>query len=262
VTDGAELARAYSATGAAWQAGPGRVYDRLAQELVARSPLPLAGRRILDLGAGTGAASRAVAAAGGHPVAADAALGMLAVDRGSRPPAVQCDATRLPVAAGALGGVVAAFSLNHVRDPAAALAECRRACAPGSPVLVSTYAADDDHPAKAAVARALEERGFTPPPWAIELHRDVAPQLGEAGRCAAAGRRAGLEAVVEHVRVPFPELGAAELVEWRLGMPQHAPFTASLPPAERAALRARALDLLGEAPPLVRSVLVLSALVD
>ena len=68
--------------------------------------------------------------------------------------------------------------------------------------------------------------------------------------------------MVEHVRVPFPELGAAELVEWRLGMPQHAPFTASLPPAERAALRARALDLLGEAPPLVRSVLVLSALVD
>jgi ubiquinone/menaquinone biosynthesis C-methylase UbiE len=262
VTDGAELARAYSATGAAWQAGPGRVYDRLAQELVARSPVPLAGRRILDLGAGTGAASRAVAAAGGHPVAADAAVGMLVVDRRRRPPAVQCDATRLPFGEAALGGVVAAFSLNHVADPVVGLVECRRVVAGSSPILASTYAADDHHPVKAAVGEALAERGFTPPAWYVALAAEVVPRLAEPERCRAAARAAGLEASVEHLRVALPELGAGDLVDWRLGMAQHAPFLAGLAPEERAAVRERALELLGEAPVLVRSVLVLSAVAD
>ena len=50
---------AYSATGAAWQAGPGRIYDRLAEVMLASPPAPLAGQRVLDVGAGTGAATRA-----------------------------------------------------------------------------------------------------------------------------------------------------------------------------------------------------------
>jgi ubiquinone/menaquinone biosynthesis C-methylase UbiE len=258
---GEGVAGAYSATGAAWQAGPGRVYDRLAVALVARSPVPLRGRLVLDLGAGTGAASRAVATAGGRPVALDAAFGMLAVDRRRRPPAVQGDATRLPVATGAAGGVVAAFSLNHVADPVAALAECRRVAAPGAPVLVSTYAADDDHPVKRAVTEALTEHGFAPPPWYVALSKEVVPRLAEPDRCATAARAAGLEATVEHLRVPFPELGPGDLVDWRLGMAQHVPFLDGLPRRERAAVRARALALLGEAPELVRSVLVLRAVV-
>jgi len=261
MTGGEDVARAYSATGAAWQAGPGRVYDRLAEALVARSPVPLTGRRVVDLGAGTGAASRAVTAAGGRPVAVDAAFGMLAVDRRRRPPAVQGDAGRLPLATGALGGVVAAFSLNHVPDPVAALVECRRVVAPGSPVLASTYAADDDHPVKGAVTEALAERGFVPPPWYVALASEVVPRLAEPERCAAAARAAGLDATVERLRVPFPELGPGDLVDWRLGMAQHAPFLAGLARRERAAVRARALGLLGEAPVLERSVLVLSAVV-
>jgi len=62
VSDGS-LADAYSRTGAAWDAGPGRIYDRLSEELVARLPAGATGD-VLDLGAGTGAASRAAAAAG------------------------------------------------------------------------------------------------------------------------------------------------------------------------------------------------------
>ena len=259
MTDIDGVAEAYSATGAAWQAGPGRVYDRLAQALVARSPVPLGGRLVLDVGAGTGAASRAVAAAGGRPVALDAAFGMLAVDRRRRPPAVQGDASRVPVATGAVGGVVAAFSLNHVPDPVAALAECRRVAAPGAPVLASSYAADDDHPVKRAVTEALTERGFVPPPWYVTFSAEVVPRLAEADRCAAAARAAGLEATVEHLLVPLPDLGPGDLVDWRLGMAQHVPFLGGLPAAERAAVRARALGLLGEAPPLVRSILVIRA---
>ena len=74
----ATLAGAYSATGAAWEEGPGRVYNRLAEVLVEHSPVPVEGRTVLDLGAGTGAASRAIARARGSPVALDLAFGMLA----------------------------------------------------------------------------------------------------------------------------------------------------------------------------------------
>jgi SAM-dependent methyltransferase len=233
----------------------------MAQELVRRSPVPLGGRVVLDLGAGTGAASRAVAAAGGHPVAADVAFGMLAVDRRRRPPAVQCDATRLPVAGAGLGGVVAACSLNHLPDPGTALVECRRVVGSGSPILASSYAEGDDHPVKGAVVEALAERGCSPPAWYVTFATEVAPLLARPDGWAAVAHRAGLEGTVEEVRVAFPELDAGDLVDWRLGMAQHAPSVAGLAVEERGAVRRRALELLGTAPPLVRSVLVLAAVV-
>jgi hypothetical protein len=58
------LRDAYSATGVAWRDGPERVYQRLADVLVAASPLPLTGQRVADVGSGTGAASRSIAQAG------------------------------------------------------------------------------------------------------------------------------------------------------------------------------------------------------
>ena len=257
----ATVADAYSATGAAWEEGPGRVYNRLADVLVRHSPVPLAGRRVLDLGAGTGAASRATARAGGTVVALDVAFGMLAAGRRHRPPAVLGDAGRLPFADGRLGGVVAAFSLNHVPDPVAAMRECARVCAAGSPLVASAYAADDTHPAKQAVADALAERGYAPEPWYVALYRDVVPLLADPARCTALAREAGLDATVRAVRVPFPDLRADDLVAWRLGMAQHAPFVAGLSPADREAVRHRAVALLGDAPPLVRPFLVITAVI-
>ena len=111
------ISAAYSATGAAWQRGPGRIYDHLAEVLVAASPIARAGRRVLDVGAGTGAASRAIAGVGGRAIAVDLAEGMLRTDRAQRAPAAVADARRLPVATGSCGAVVAAFSYNHVPDP-------------------------------------------------------------------------------------------------------------------------------------------------
>jgi hypothetical protein len=52
---GASLADAYSRTGGAWEQGPGRIYRRLSEVLVACLPGGVAGRHVLDLGAGTGA---------------------------------------------------------------------------------------------------------------------------------------------------------------------------------------------------------------
>ena len=196
-------ADAYSATGSAWQRGPGRIYDRLAEIVVAALPVSAAGGSALDLGAGTGAASRALLAAGAaRVVAVDAAMGMLAHDAGGRPPAVAGDALALPFAAGAFDVTVAAFSLNHLADPAAGLREAARVTRPGGGLAASAYAEDDDHPVKQAVQAALAARGWEPEPWYRALQTDAAPKLATVA--AAHGRqrkRPGLDAEVDLVRV-------------------------------------------------------------
>jgi SAM-dependent methyltransferase len=237
---------AYSATGAAWQAGPGPIYDRLAEVVVGLSPVPLRGRLVLDVGAGTGAASRAITRVGGRPVALDPAVEMLAHHRVTRPPAVAADALALPVASRSVGGVVAAFSFTHLDDPAAAFREARRVTQPGGPVVVSSFADDDTHPVKEAVDAALASFGWRAPEWHRRLWSH--PLVTESG------------ATVHSVRVPFEGLDAAALVAWRLGMAQTAPFVAGLSPVERAALVEDAVRRLGvEWPPLTRSILVVTA---
>lgn len=260
VIDG--LAAAYSATAAAWQRGPARVYDRLAEVLLARSPVPVGGGRVLDVGAGTGAATRAALAAGATAViAVDSAVGMLAHDASRRVPAVAGDALALPFAAATFDAAVAAFSLNHLTDPAGGLREMARVTRRGGALLASSYAADDDHPVKVAVEAALGAHGWKPDGWYATMRTEAASLLATADACAAAAGAAGLEAVVEPVRVAFPELEARDLVAWRLGMAQHAPFLGRLPQAEQDAVAVEALGRLGDAPPpLVRSILVVSAL--
>lgn len=254
-------AAAYSATGGKWEAGPGRIYDRLAEVLLGRAPVPLGGTRVLDVGAGTGAASRAALAAGAaEVVAVDAALGMLAHRASARPPAAVGDLLSLPVATGAVDAAVAAFSLNHLADPAAGLREMARATRHGGCVLASAYAADDTHPVKEAVEEALAARGWAPEPWYVAVKNQTAPQLATVDQAAAAARAAGLDADADAVRVPFPDLALSDLIAWRLGLAQHAPFLARLAPGERAGVEADATARLGRAVPvLVRSMVVVVA---
>lgn len=253
------VADAYSATGVAWQQGPGRVYDRLAEVLVDASPVPLAGRRVLDVGAGTGAASRAIVRVGGQPIAVDVAVGMLAVDHHRRPPAVVADARHLALATGTCGAVVAAFSYNHVPDPHLALAEAARVVAPGGVLLASAYATDDAHPVKAVVETVATELGWRQQQWNAELRATAIPVLATPDGARTAARRAGLDADARVVDVPFPHLTSYDLVAWRLGMAAMAPFVASLSPARRHDLEARALELLGEPAVLIRRMVILTA---
>ena len=256
----AGLVTAYSVTGGAWQRGPGRIYDRLARVLVDRCPVGLAGRRVLDVGAGTGAASRAAVAAGATVVAVDAAVGMLTHDAGRRAPAAAGDARALPFADASFDAAVAAFSLNHLTEPADGLREMARVTRPGGGLVAGSYAPEDAHPVRAAVEAALTSRGWEPEPWYDALRVEALPLLASVEGFAAVACAAGLDAVIEPIRLPFPELGAIDLVAWRLGMAQHAPFVARLPPEEADLLEAEAVARLGYAvPPLVRSILVLRA---
>jgi SAM-dependent methyltransferase len=262
VTVARDVAAAYDQTGAAWQAGPGPIYDRLADVALGRCPVPIVGASVLDVGAGTGAATRAARARGAtRVVAVDSAFGMLAVDAPRRPPAAVADARALPLRAGAFDVVVAAFSLNHVDDPAIALAEAARVVRRGGAIVVTAYANEDTHPVKAAVEGAATARGWNSDGWYEELKSGAVPLLATTDRAVAAARDAGLaDTRAERVDVSFPDLRAHELVAWRLGMANVAPFVAALAPPARDALAADATARLGEdPPPLVRSMIVLTA---
>ena len=254
-----DVIAAYDATGAAWQRGPVRIYDRLAAELIDRCPTLDHTSLVLDLGAGTGAATRAIRQRGAHAVALDASFGMLA--QGSRDePACVADAYALPFNDGVFDAVVAAFSLNHVADPAVALREAARVTRPTGTIVASAYATDDDHPAKRAVDDAARGAGWVEPGWYQELRCDVVPQLSTVERAVDVARRAGLlDSVAEVVRIAIPGLASDDLVAWRLGMAQLAPFVEGLDLRAQRRLWRDASERVTGMPALVRSIIILTA---
>lgn len=252
---------AYSATAEAWADGPARMYAALARAVVAHCPMPLIEARVLDLGAGTGAASTAAADLGGHVVAVDAAFRMLCHSRHGRPPAAVGDAYHLPLASGTFDCVIAAFVLNHLDKPVSALRETRRVLRRGGIVVASTYAGGWNHPAKAHVDRVAADHGFTSPAWYVSLKRQVAPVLGERAQLASAARAAGLTAVdVQEITVDTGLKTAEDLVRWRLGMAHLAPFMGTLSATARERIRQEAIRAVADDPlPVMPEVLVLLA---
>jgi ubiquinone/menaquinone biosynthesis C-methylase UbiE len=259
VTDVA-IADAYSAAGTSWCDGPGLVYERLAALLVARSPVSLRGAAVIDIGAGTGAASVAALSAGARSVlAVDVAAGMLAVDAARRPPSVVADATALPVSPASFDVALAAFSFNHLGDPVAGFLEAARVVKPGGAVMASAYAADDHHPVKGAVEQALGNQGWTPTAWQNEMYGDRAPRLATAEACAEVIAASGLDATSANVHVGFGDLAPRDWVLWRLGMAHYALFVRTLTGHQREQVKRDALRALGDDPPaLVRSIMVVT----
>jgi SAM-dependent methyltransferase len=182
---------------------------------------------------------------------------MVAAGARRRPPAVVGDATHLPMRAASADVVLAAFSFNHLADPAAAFAEAARVARPGGAIAVSTYAADDRHPAKAIVEEELGALGWSTPAWYVDS-RARADAFATPDACRRAAVAAGLDATVDRVAVPFPELGPGDLVAWRLGMAHHAPFVRGLSAAARRGVLDRATDRVRAEPSLRRSILVIT----
>jgi len=280
----AGLRAGYDAAAPAWADGPGPLYARLAGALVAAAPVPLAGALVLDLGAGTGVAGRAALAAGARQVvAADLSLAMLRQARALTAPAsggpasgrpasgrpasgrraawdpVAADAVALPFRGRSFDLVVAAFCLNHLDSLATGLAEVRRVSAA---IAASVFAPGWSHPAPDAVEEVLSSYGYQPPAW----HSSLCPgsRAGDPEELAAAAAAAGFTAV--RVRTSDVHTGLvtpAELVSWRLGLAQVAPFLRSLDAAGRAEVRRAAEQAVagvvaGDAP-LVVSMVMLTA---
>jgi ubiquinone/menaquinone biosynthesis C-methylase UbiE len=252
------VADAYSQTGSAWEDGPGRIYSRLAHELIARVPGGVAGRRMVDLGAGTGVASRAAVDAGAaHVVAVDVAEGALRVSANTRPSVVAADVRCLPFADSRFDAAVAAFSFNHVADPETAAAESRRVLRAGGGIAISAYAEDDAHPVKRVVDSVCTARGWSAPGWYRDLQRNAVPLLATPDKARSHLTRVLPGVDAEVVRVGFPDLDRPALVAWRLGMAHIAPFVDALPRPAREELEHEAVELLDDTP-LVRSMVVVT----
>ena len=178
-------------------------------------------------------------------IAVDAAYGMLAAGSRRRPPALVGDATHLPVRTASVDVVLAAFSFNHLADPAAGFAEAARVARPGGAIAVSTYAADDDHPVKGVVEDELRAARLVDPAPGTSTRGPGPNRSPSPAACRRAATAAGLDATVDRVAVPFPELGPGDLVAWRLGMAHHAPFVRRLSAAARCGVVDRATDACG-----------------
>jgi SAM-dependent methyltransferase len=226
--------------GAAWAAGPDRVYRLLADAAVRLLPGDLSGLLALDAGAGTGAVGRALRRRGARTVSSDASPAMLAV---GPVPAFAGDIRRLPVRDGAVDLAAAAMVLSHLAEPDVAMAELVRVTGAGGVVLVTAFASGRPHPVKAAVDRVLAIDGYREPDWYAELKSRGEPWIGstEALRRLAGSVRLGA-VQVDEIDVDLAGLEVPALVGWRLGMAQVAPYLAGLDPFRRKSLTAAAAD--------------------
>lgn len=96
---------------------------------------------VLDLAAGTGTSTAAIAATGARAVAADFSPGMMAQGRRRQPhiPFVGADAQQLPFADDAFDAAVISFGLRNVQRPQQALREMARVVRPGGCVVVCEF---------------------------------------------------------------------------------------------------------------------------
>ncbi|WP_447590733.1 class I SAM-dependent methyltransferase [Microbacterium lacticum] len=144
-----EVASGYDRTNTVLSLGQ----DKLWRVATTRAVAPRPGQRILDLAAGTGASSVALARSGAEVVAGDFSPGMIAEGRrrhGHVPNVtfVEADAMALPFGDGEFDAVTISFGLRNVNDPKKALAEMLRVTAPGGRIVICEFS----HPQNAAFA--------------------------------------------------------------------------------------------------------------
>lgn len=132
-----EVARGYDRTNAVMSLGNSGLW-RIA---AVRAIDPRPGERVLDLAAGTGASSAAIARTGAEVVALDFSAGMIAEGRRRHPELefVEGDAGSLPFADSGFDAVTISFGLRNMERPQAALAEMLRVLRPGGRIVVCEF---------------------------------------------------------------------------------------------------------------------------
>lgn len=219
-----------------------RAGGRLVRELANRDA-----RRILDVGAGTGALFEDWVAAFPNVsvIGLDRSQGML--EQGpARMPRVLADARRLPFRDRSADLVAMVFMLFHLPDPAAGLREARRVLVAGGRVAVLTWGSDLTSPAHEAWTRCLDDHGAEPadPAAATRLETVDTPEKVEA-----LVRANGFDAVRAWREELVQVLDADGLVELKTRMGSEKPRYDSLDPERQAACVAtarRSIASLGE----------------
>lgn len=140
------------------------------------------GASLLDVGCGTGAFLRRVAAAGHTGLLAGvdtspAAVAALRGVRGVRP--VRAGATALPFRAGSFDAVTARHMLYHVPDPVAAITQARRVLRPGG-VYVAVVNVEGATPMLLGLAAdAVAAHGMDPSAFRAPVHSGNLPAMVE-----------------------------------------------------------------------------------
>jgi ubiquinone/menaquinone biosynthesis C-methylase UbiE len=181
-----DVARAYDRWAAAYDAEANRTRD-LAAAVLHRTPLRLAGRRVVEVGCGTGANSAWLAERGAAVLGLDVSPAMLrrasARVRSPRACFVQHDVRAAwPVRDGAADVVIAMLVLEHVEDLSFVFAEAARVLRRGGEVLVCEL-----HPARQLAGRQAE---FSDPGTGETVR--VPACLHEVSEYVNAGLAAGL----------------------------------------------------------------------
>ena len=168
----------YAGAAVTWDRSTSLVYQPLAKELVRRVGAPLEGRLVIEAGAGTGCATRELQAVGARVIATDLSHPMLDLNRVDRPPSTVSDITLLPFDSDVADHAVAAFVMNHLPDPALALAELARVVRPGGRIATDVFSNASKSPARDAIDDAAGLHGYTPPDWYDDLRNIYADQIG------------------------------------------------------------------------------------
>jgi malonyl-CoA O-methyltransferase len=188
------------------------VVSCIEDRLVASLGVPTAGRRLLDVGCGTGRRLRGVDAAA--RVGVDLTREMLAAGAADLPLAA-ADVRALPLAASAFHVVWCRLVVGHVRELGAAYAELARVCRPGGAVVVSDLSAES--------AAAGHRRTFRDARGTVhEIEHHVHPVAAHV----AAAWRAGLTLVTRRtgvvdasVRRLYADAGRLTVYDAQRGLP-------------------------------------------
>jgi demethylmenaquinone methyltransferase / 2-methoxy-6-polyprenyl-1,4-benzoquinol methylase len=204
--------------------------DRWWRRVVAAAVRAQPGDRVLDVAAGTGTSSRALAGTGAYCVACDFSLGMLQVGarrrRGPEPVGfVAGDALVLPFRDGTFDAVTISFGLRNVTDTGGALAEMRRVTRPGGRLVICEFSHLKARPldmlydwslavALPTVARTVSRNAaaYSYLAESIKAWPDgprLAGQVREAGWSAVRWRALTMGVVAVHVAVNPPVAGRA-----------------------------------------------------
>jgi demethylmenaquinone methyltransferase / 2-methoxy-6-polyprenyl-1,4-benzoquinol methylase len=132
-----EVAKHYDRTNSVLSVGNARRWRAATVRAVAPQP----GERILDIAAGTGTSSAALAKSGADVVAVDFSKGMIEVGRSKHPSIdfVEADASVLPFKTGEFDAVTISFGLRNIEDPKKALAEMYRVTKPGGRLVICEF---------------------------------------------------------------------------------------------------------------------------
>lgn len=132
-----EVAQKYDRTNAVLSMGNSWLWRMQTVRAIA----PRAGERLLDVAAGTGTSSAALAHAGVEVVAVDFSPGMIDVGRRKHPKItfVEADAASLPFTTNEFDAVTISFGLRNIENPRTALKEMYRVLKPGGRIVICEF---------------------------------------------------------------------------------------------------------------------------